>query len=257
MTRAEFMKELSRLLQDIPAEEREEALQYYEGYFEDAGPEAEAEVIRELESPQKVADMVKSGMGEGQEGAFTERGYEEPGQSRDFEVANRKQERKEGPEQAKEYEQAKKAYETCQKGGPSPSPAQPVKRRNGWRAAFWILLAVITFPLWISVAAVAFALVIALIAGVGGLLFGLTVGTIAMTGGLLVSGIGLVGSGIASLFVSPFVGFLLLSSGVFVTGLGMLGLCLAILVIWKVIPVCVRGIINLCSWPFRKRRATA
>jgi len=49
MNREEFMAKLKALLGDIPAEEREEALQYYEDYFDDAGADNEAEVIRELE----------------------------------------------------------------------------------------------------------------------------------------------------------------------------------------------------------------
>ena len=55
MNRIEFMDQLKDLLREISAEEREEALQYYEDYFADAGEEHEAEVIRELGSPQKVA----------------------------------------------------------------------------------------------------------------------------------------------------------------------------------------------------------
>lgn len=55
MNREEFMAKLKALLGDIPADEREEALQYYEDYFDDAGADNEAEVIRELESPQRVA----------------------------------------------------------------------------------------------------------------------------------------------------------------------------------------------------------
>ena len=59
MNRAEFMKRLEELLADIPEEERVEALEYYEGYFEDGGPEREEEIIRELESPEVTAAMIK------------------------------------------------------------------------------------------------------------------------------------------------------------------------------------------------------
>ena len=43
MNREEFLSQLERLLYDIPAQEREEALEYYNGYFDDAGNEKEAE----------------------------------------------------------------------------------------------------------------------------------------------------------------------------------------------------------------------
>ena len=44
MRRAEFMKELEYLLQDIPDEEKEEALAYYRDYLEEAGDENEEQV---------------------------------------------------------------------------------------------------------------------------------------------------------------------------------------------------------------------
>ena len=59
MNRAQFMEQLKKLLSDISEEERQEALDYYESYFDDAGEDQEAEVIRELGSPGKVAAIIK------------------------------------------------------------------------------------------------------------------------------------------------------------------------------------------------------
>ncbi len=53
MDRAQFMKQLERLLSDISEAERQEALAYYNSYFDEAGPENEASVIRELEAPAR------------------------------------------------------------------------------------------------------------------------------------------------------------------------------------------------------------
>ena len=47
MNRVQFMEQLKKLLSDISEEERQEALEYYESYFDDAGEDQEAEVIRE------------------------------------------------------------------------------------------------------------------------------------------------------------------------------------------------------------------
>ena len=44
MNRKQFMEQLERLLSDISEAERQEALEYYEGYFDDAGSENEGEV---------------------------------------------------------------------------------------------------------------------------------------------------------------------------------------------------------------------
>ena len=56
MNRVEFMETLSRLLQDIPEEDRIDALKYYNDYFDDAGSENEQNVIEELESPEDEVD---------------------------------------------------------------------------------------------------------------------------------------------------------------------------------------------------------
>lgn len=68
MNRARFMEQLERLLSDISEEERREALEYYESYFDEAGPEKEASVIQELGSPEKVAASIKEDLkGQGEE----------------------------------------------------------------------------------------------------------------------------------------------------------------------------------------------
>ncbi|MCR5460349.1 MAG: DUF1700 domain-containing protein [Acetatifactor sp.] len=60
MNKEGFMSQLESLLAEIPAAEKDEALQYYNDYFEDAGWENEASVIKSLGSPQKVADNIKA-----------------------------------------------------------------------------------------------------------------------------------------------------------------------------------------------------
>lgn len=60
MNRIQFMKQLERLLMDIPESERLDALAYYNDYFDEASPENEAQVIRELGSPEKVAANIKA-----------------------------------------------------------------------------------------------------------------------------------------------------------------------------------------------------
>lgn len=78
MSYEQFIKELGSLLEGVPAEEREEALQYYSDYFADAGKENEEQVLKELSSPQKVAAQIKASLKGGTDGGeFTERGYME------------------------------------------------------------------------------------------------------------------------------------------------------------------------------------
>ena len=76
MNKEIFLNELKELLKDLPLDEREEALQYYEAYFDDAGIENEAKIIEELESPAKVAAKIKAGLSnEEEEVEYTEKGY--------------------------------------------------------------------------------------------------------------------------------------------------------------------------------------
>ncbi len=58
MTRDEFMKQLEQLLAALPSEELRDALDYYDEYFDAAGPEKEAETIAELGSPEEVARKI-------------------------------------------------------------------------------------------------------------------------------------------------------------------------------------------------------
>ena len=67
MSREEFMKRLENLLNDVSEEEKQEALEYYRGYFEDAGEENEERVLKELESPEKVAQTIKADLGMGKD----------------------------------------------------------------------------------------------------------------------------------------------------------------------------------------------
>lgn len=60
MTKYEFLGDLSRLLKDLPEEERKQALHYYEDYFADAGEDNEQEVLNELGSPENIAELIKA-----------------------------------------------------------------------------------------------------------------------------------------------------------------------------------------------------
>ena len=58
MTKYEYLAELERLLATLPEQERRDAMNYYEEYFVSAGPEKEAEAIRELGTPQQAAQKI-------------------------------------------------------------------------------------------------------------------------------------------------------------------------------------------------------
>lgn len=76
MNRAEFMRRLTELLGDVAPTEREEAIQYYNDYFDDAGEENESGVIASLGTPEELARTIKAGLNDGGNGGeFTESGF--------------------------------------------------------------------------------------------------------------------------------------------------------------------------------------
>lgn len=87
MNRIEFMEQLELLLSDIPADEKEEALEFYNNYFEDAGLENEEQILKELGSPEKVARTIKSDLlanGEySKNGEYTENGYKDANENKE------------------------------------------------------------------------------------------------------------------------------------------------------------------------------
>ena len=60
MTRTEYIAKLTKYLRKLPQKDYEEALEYFMEYFEESGPENEAQVIAELGTPKEAAHEVIS-----------------------------------------------------------------------------------------------------------------------------------------------------------------------------------------------------
>lgn len=77
MDRFEYMKELEALLYDISSEERDDALAYYNDYFDAGGEENEQDTIASLGEPAALARTIKLASGDAvvEDGEFTETGY--------------------------------------------------------------------------------------------------------------------------------------------------------------------------------------
>ncbi|MCR5477726.1 MAG: hypothetical protein K6E92_08930 [Lachnospiraceae bacterium] len=63
MRRQEFMIRLRELLADLPEADKEDALRFYNEYFDDAGPENEETVLVELVSPETISKMLHEEIG--------------------------------------------------------------------------------------------------------------------------------------------------------------------------------------------------
>ncbi|MDD6032447.1 MAG: hypothetical protein PUC47_03010, partial [Oscillospiraceae bacterium] len=168
MTRRDFMAELARRLAALPEGERRDALQYYEEYFDDAGPEMEGAVLAELKSPAAVAARLG-----GWSGALAEKadpGQQAPGRQPDtgkpFGAAGESSEREPSFSHwkvgQKGWETEQKGWETGQKGwqqaASEPEPAETHRSGGFWAAV--ILLSPIWAPLLLAAVVVLGALVI-------------------------------------------------------------------------------------------------
>ncbi|MDO4668086.1 MAG: DUF1700 domain-containing protein [Streptococcus sp.] len=61
MTKTEYLKELDRYLRKLPAKDSQEALDYFNEYFEERGPENEQIAIQELGTPKEAAyDLINN-----------------------------------------------------------------------------------------------------------------------------------------------------------------------------------------------------
>lgn len=245
MTKSEFMSELKVLLIDLPSEEREAALTYYDDYFEDAGPDKIDYVISDLGTPEKVAAMIKTDLNnsaakDSDKIIYTESGYKDTNFEEDrFEVVSNEEQSYQ--ENDSSFKQKNTTYSKAQ------------NENNGTsKIILIILICILAIPVGIPVISTVFGLFIAAVAT----LFGLFVALLAITGAFLVSGIILFVAGVIQLFITPTNGIFMCGVGLILSGLGTLGGMLTFVICTKVIPVVVRGFVNLCKMPFNKRGET-
>lgn len=240
MNRKEFMALLAALLRDIPEEERTEALAYYDGYFEDAGVENEQKILTELESPEKVAMMIKADVGASNAMEYTENGYQDQRFNKRNEVSGW---------QSNEHSHTDSNY---QKDTYHTTNNQQWGKGNN--KMLLIILAIVTCPIWLSLVGA----VIGAVFGVIGAVFAVLVTAGALTAVCYVTGFVLSGIGIGMLISGTAgIGLGLVGSGMVMIALALLGTLICIVLYGKVTPAVFRFIIRICRKPFQSRGSTA
>lgn len=242
MNREEFLRELEDLLSDVPAEDREEALDYYRDYFDEAGPEQEAEILSHLGSPGKVAAEIKSGLsGDEGQGEFTERGYYDarfgvdyraPDQYTEIVKSERAAKHGSGPGEEGRFGAGHGAWrerrshakaergrwrETGTEQESAKGAVRKQKQGHNRRGGLLLLLLVIFFgiPAAGTVISAGFSVIAALagaLLGIFGGLFSLVVGAFALACGLLAVGISMIAAGFWNMAV-PAVGLMAVALG--------------------------------------------
>ena len=212
MNRLEFMQQLEALLSDISQGEREEALQYYNDYLNDAGVENEQEVLDARGSPEQLAKVIKEGLEDnGAEGEFTETGYH-----------NEAFERKTKNEVVKKEEK---------------------KRLSGGMIAILILLCILAMPMLAALLSGLFGAGIGVLGG----FIGLLLGTAAVGIGLFIGAIVLLGIGIGELFVAPLIGMCLIGAGILLLGLSIFFIWITVWLWGSALPWLIRKAVDLFS----------
>lgn len=232
MNRVEFMQQLERLLMDIPENDRLDAIAYYHDYFDEAGAENEAQVIRELGSPEKVAATIKTDLNSSGnvEAEYTEHGYED---GRDGVNTNT-------PATQKASSQEKK--------------------KRDFPLALIIILVVFASPILVGIGGGLLGVVL----GVLGAIFGIIVAVIvtvfsvavAMLGcgiACVVAGASLIVVGLMRAVISGIEGLLFVGVGSIVFALGILFTILFVWCAFKWLPALFRWTIDLIQRLFSRR----
>lgn len=265
MNRAQFMEQLKRLLSDISETERNEALDYYESYFDDAGQENEAEVIRELGSPGKVAAIIKADLRESNDSyaQYTEWGYEdtrntEAGQMPDkyTAVSARSKSGKNTSENEKEqgstYRQGsteksgasqKQGYESNYSQSRRERGYHAEKKKNRTGVILVLILLVFLSPFIVGGVGSAFGILV----GIALLPFILVIALGAAAAALLIGGVACIAAGIGLCTGSVAAGLLTIGVGCIMMAVGVACATLLIWIAGKLIPKLLRKFTDFCN----------
>lgn len=296
MNRADFMEKLTELLADVSPAEREEAIQYYNDYFDDAGAENEQSVIASLGSPEQLARTIKTGLADGGNmGEFTEKGFSgyEPKKSDEVLDLNNPSGAGNGKDEAQGKEgmsssngQAAGGWQqnSGQNGsngwqqGRGQSGSQQYSGQAGYneyrnsyednrntshshdkKRMSGAMIALIVI-LCIFASPILLGLgggMFGIIVGILGALFGMVVGIGAASIALLIVGVCLFVYGIVLLFSMPLGGLAMMGVGMICAALGLLFLWLTVMICGMLIPAIVRGVVKLFNNIFNRGGAAA
>lgn len=213
MTKQEFLQRLRCLLADVTEEEREEALRYYEEYFDEAGPDEEQAILKELGSPEKVAAIIKANV----PGSRIPPRYQTaPGQQTA------------GAEYA-----APPRYQAA--GAANAQPGAHSDSRT-WMWVAIVAAAIILSPLWLSVLGTVLGVLAAVVITAAALVFS---GAAVIVAGIVVviKGFLTLGAGVGTALLVAGMGVLDVALGFALLGIG-LALCWLLVWLWR---MAVRG----------------
>lgn len=231
MTKQEFLEQLDKLLCDIPKTEREEAILYYEEYFDEADISDMEDVSGRIDSPEKIAASIRAGLqGNEGNGEFTERGYYENG----FGSENELMRNGEVSDGRKQDNKTEDKYFNKNKSGVTDEKVPLDKSK----IILIVIIAVLTLPIWGGL----LGGLIGILVGILGAIFGIVVAAIAVTFSLLVCGVVFIVVGAVKTTAVPIAGITSIGIGLLCFGIGMLCLMFMVWLCSALIPSMCRGI---------------
>lgn len=255
MSRWEFMRQLEELLYDIAPAEREEALQYYNDYFNDAGAENEQEVIAALGTPEQVAEIVKDGLNGVSQGEFTEQGFKS-GTTLQNEVIKSVVQESDSDSQKQNgfvngQKETRNSFGSERKDNDEGVDAD--KKKSGlptWAIVLIVSACIIFSPVIIGVLVAVLGALLGLICSVLGLILGIGCAMLI----LYIAAIMLIVVGMGSVFASPLIGAGLIGAALICAAVGILLMVLLVFLVGKCIPFICKGVSNLWKKIFNKKR---
>lgn len=235
MNRKEFMSRLESLLRNISPAEREEALQYYNNYFDDAGAENEQTVIETLGDPEKIAETIRRDLlreENTRRSTFSDRELIPYGKTESDERERGGRESWDG-----QYGES---------GGTYEPPREREKKASGGTTPLLIVLAVLAAPIWLPVVLGILVVLFGGLAAWFGMIFSFGITAAILLGILLL----LIILGGMCVSLDPFVGLVLWGCGLFCGGIGLLFLMLTVAMAGIATPAIFRGI----AWIFGRRK---
>lgn len=141
MNKEEYLNILRTELSRLPREERDNVMEYYTEYFDEAGEDKVSDVIMELGSPYELAAKIM-----------------------------RENTKSDGEDGGGSAPNASSGFAENSGGVNFTEPYTDYEKKNS-NMALWIMAGVLGFPLWITIGALAFALIVT----VGALIFAFNV----------------------------------------------------------------------------------
>lgn len=237
MSRNEFMKQLEALLQNISPAEREEALQYYNDYFDDAGAENEQSVIEALGNPARVAENIKRDLyGNG----YGDSSYQRVSASDKAVIPyGQEAEKEDGWDNGTNGKSD--AGQNSQYHGNHVVTAENDKKLSTGMIVLIVILCIIGSPILLSMASGLIGVLVGVITTWFALILAFGIAAIAF---ILVALL-LAVIGIMCIFTEPFVAIGLIGGGMLCGGLGILFLMLTVAMAGIATPAICNGIVGL------------